>query len=77
MVSGSVACWGDPGPGRWITIYANADHVYAEIAGLRRDTVNSPSGSCRAPSGRGIDGRVDAVSHFPEVHQYQSPKSKQ
>jgi peptidoglycan hydrolase-like protein with peptidoglycan-binding domain len=30
--------YGDPGPGRWITLYANADHVYAVIAGLRYDT---------------------------------------
>ena len=38
MVSGSLARWGEAGPGRWITIYANAGHVYAEIAGLRWDT---------------------------------------
>ena len=30
--------WGDAGPGRWITIYANAGHAYAVIAGLRFDT---------------------------------------
>jgi hypothetical protein len=38
LVSGSFATWGAPGPGRWITIYANRKHVYAVIAGLRWDT---------------------------------------
>jgi peptidoglycan hydrolase CwlO-like protein len=39
MVSGQFEDWGDPGPGRWITIYANADHVWMEVAGWRFDTV--------------------------------------
>jgi hypothetical protein len=33
--------WGDPGPGRWITIYATTtptNHVFIVIAGLRLDT---------------------------------------
>ena len=30
--------WGEEGPGRWITIYARAGHVFAVIAGLRIDT---------------------------------------
>ena len=39
MVSGDFETWGDPGPGRWITIYANAGHVWMEVAGWRFDTV--------------------------------------
>ena len=34
--------WGDPGPGRWVTIYATdapTPHVFIVIAGLRLDTV--------------------------------------
>jgi hypothetical protein len=38
MVSGQLAGWGDGGVGRWITVYANAEHVYMVIAGLRFDT---------------------------------------
>jgi hypothetical protein len=38
MVSGQLAGWGAGGVGRWITVYANAEHVYMEIAGLRFDT---------------------------------------
>jgi len=42
MVSGQLAHWGLPGPGRWITIYANAEHVFMVVAGLRFDTRNDP-----------------------------------
>jgi cell wall-associated NlpC family hydrolase len=38
MVSGQLEYWGDGGVGRWITVYANADHVYMVVAGLRFDT---------------------------------------
>jgi cell wall-associated NlpC family hydrolase len=30
--------WGEPGPGRWITIYANAGHAFMVAAGWRFDT---------------------------------------
>ena len=46
MTSGELAKYGEAGPGRWITIYANADHVYAVMAGVRFDT----SGQTRAGS---------------------------
>jgi cell wall-associated NlpC family hydrolase len=36
--STGLSGWGEAGPGQWITIYANADHAYAVIAGLRFDT---------------------------------------
>jgi cell wall-associated NlpC family hydrolase len=38
LVSGDFAHWGSPGPGSWITIYANAGHVYMVVAGMRFDT---------------------------------------
>jgi hypothetical protein len=38
MVSGQLASWGVAGSGRWITVYANSEHVYMVIAGLRFDT---------------------------------------
>ncbi len=31
--------WGAPGPGRWITVYANAGHAFMVVAGWRFDTV--------------------------------------
>ncbi|MGE5409191.1 MAG: hypothetical protein ACM3NV_11345, partial [Syntrophothermus sp.] len=45
MTSGSLERYGRPGPGRWITIYANASHVYAVIAGLRWDTAGNTRGT--------------------------------
>ncbi|HVC07421.1 MAG TPA: lytic murein transglycosylase [Solirubrobacterales bacterium] len=45
LTSGALAGWGQPGAGRWVTIYANATHTYAEIAGLRWDTVGDAQGS--------------------------------
>jgi cell wall-associated NlpC family hydrolase len=42
MVSGQLAHFGDPGPGDWITVYANAEHVFMVVAGLRFDTRNDP-----------------------------------
>ena len=38
--------WGVAGPGRWITTYANPNHMYVVIAGLRLDT---GSGGERGP----------------------------
>ena len=37
--------WGLEGEGRWITVYANAGHAYAVIAGLRWDTAGNTSGT--------------------------------
>jgi hypothetical protein len=36
--SGRLSRWGAAGPGRWVTIYANAGHVFMEVAGIRFDT---------------------------------------
>jgi hypothetical protein len=39
--------WGDPGPGQWITVYANAGHAFMVVAGWRFDTVALASGGTR------------------------------
>jgi cell wall-associated NlpC family hydrolase len=57
LVSGDLARWGASGPGRWITIYANAGHVFMVVAGLRFDTgALSGSGTRWQPTGRGTAG---------------------
>ena len=53
MVSGDFEGWGDPGPGRWITVYANAGHVWMEVAGWRFDTVALAEGGTRWSRGGG------------------------
>ncbi len=45
LTSGALESYGEPGPGRWITIYASPTHTYATIAGLRWDTVGDASGT--------------------------------
>jgi hypothetical protein len=44
MPSGPLANWGMGGEGRWITVYANAGHTYAVIAGYRWDTSGNTDG---------------------------------
>jgi hypothetical protein len=36
--SSGLESFGRPGPGRWVTLYANAGHVFMYVAGLRWDT---------------------------------------
>lgn len=36
--SGTLESFGQPGPGAWVTLYANADHVFMYVAGMRWDT---------------------------------------
>jgi peptidoglycan hydrolase CwlO-like protein len=40
--STGLETWGEPGPGHWITVYANAEHAWMVIAGLAFDTVAGP-----------------------------------
>ncbi len=42
--SSQLESYGSPGPGKWITIWANAGHAYMQIAGLFYDTA-AQSGS--------------------------------
>jgi peptidoglycan hydrolase CwlO-like protein len=39
--------WGEPGPGKWITVYANAGHAFMVVAGWRFDTVALAEGGTR------------------------------
>ena len=38
LASGPLMSWGEPGPGKWVTIYSNPGHVYMVVAGIRFDT---------------------------------------
>jgi cell wall-associated NlpC family hydrolase len=65
MTSGAFANWGDPGPGKWITIAANGGHVYMYVAGLRFDTSgrSGPRGSRWQTGARSNAGFV--IRHPP------------
>jgi peptidoglycan hydrolase CwlO-like protein len=62
LTSGAFESWGEPGPGRWITVYANAGHVWMEVAGWRFDTVALSEGGSRW-SGGGGDSAGYVVRH--------------
>ncbi len=47
MTSGMFVNWGAPGPGRWITIYANNGHIFMYVAGLRYDTSGQDNAGTR------------------------------
>jgi peptidoglycan hydrolase CwlO-like protein len=40
--STGLSTWGEPGPGKWITVYGNASHAWMVIAGISFDTVGGP-----------------------------------
>jgi hypothetical protein len=53
--------WGGGGPGSWVRIYANREHVFMIVAGLRWDTSMTDDGDAHGPgwseqmrSGRGF-----------------------
>ncbi len=56
---GPADVFGQPGPGKWVTIYASAGHVFLEVAGIRFDTgAQSVTGSRWAGDGRSTAGFV-------------------
>jgi cell wall-associated NlpC family hydrolase len=64
LTSGLFMRYGEAGPGKWITIYANQGHVFMFVAGLRFDTSGQGRAGTRwqqAP--RSVSGF--AVRHIP------------
>jgi peptidoglycan hydrolase CwlO-like protein len=62
--SGEFESYGDPGPGQWVTIYANEGHVWMTIAGWRFDTVALAEDGTRWSQGGGEFGGF-VVRHPP------------
>ena len=58
MSSGPFMSWGEAGPGKWITVYANAGHAFMVVAGWRFDTSNLGTGTRWTRSMRGTGGFV-------------------
>jgi hypothetical protein len=65
VTSGELESWGAPGPGRWLTVYANAGHTYMYVGGLRFDTSgrDGPFGSRWQAGTRTNEGFV--ARHWP------------
>jgi hypothetical protein len=68
--SGDFESWGTPGPGRWITVYANAGHMYMVVDGVRYDTagrtgVFSTRWQTGPDPGAGPNSTGMVVRHYP------------
>lgn len=66
MASGPLMGWGASGPGKWITVYANAGHVWMTVGGLRFDTSGRSGTGSRWQTGMNYAGTSGyAVRHYP------------
>jgi hypothetical protein len=65
--SGTLESFGAAGPGQWVTLYANPDHVYAYVAGLRWDT-HDAAGAGDGSSGIGWHPLVRSSDGFVARH---------
>ncbi len=64
LASGAFMRWGDAGPGKWITIYANGGHMFMTVAGLRFDTSGAGRAGTRWQDGTRSAGGYE-VRHVP------------
>jgi cell wall-associated NlpC family hydrolase len=65
--SGSLETFGEPGPGAWVTLYANPDHVFIYVAGLRWDT-HDAAGPGDGSSGIGWHPLIRSSAGFVARH---------
>jgi hypothetical protein len=65
--SGTLESFGLPGVGRWVTLYANADHVFMYVAGLRWDTHNA-AGAGDGSAGIGWHPLIRSAAGFVARH---------
>jgi hypothetical protein len=63
--SGELMSYGDPGPGKWITIYASEGHTFMYVAGLRFDTVALTQSGSRWSNRSASDGGGFVARHPP------------
>jgi hypothetical protein len=65
VTSGTLMSYGDPGPGKWITIFANPGHTFMYVAGLRFDTVALAETGSRWSNRSATERDGFAVRHPP------------
>jgi peptidoglycan hydrolase-like protein with peptidoglycan-binding domain len=66
--STGLESYGSPGPGKWVTIYANAGHTWIVIAGRAFDTADF--GGPNIPSGSGPRWRSNPVGNLGDGGNY-------
>ncbi len=66
--SSLLESYGEQGPGKWITIYANSEHVFLVIAGLAFDTADF--GGPNIPGGSGPRWRQNPLGNLSDGLSY-------
>ncbi len=65
--SGQLESWGVPGPGRYITVYANAGHTYMYVDGILYDTAGRSGVYASRWQVQPTDNEGYVVRHWPEL----------
>lgn len=63
--SGELESWGVPGPGKYITVYANAGHTYMYVDGILYDTAGRSGVYASRWQVTGTDNAGYVVRHWP------------
>jgi cell wall-associated NlpC family hydrolase len=63
--SGELESWGMPGPGRYITVYANAGHTYMYVDGILYDTAGRSGVYASRWQVQPTDNEGYVVRHWP------------
>ncbi|MGO9321947.1 MAG: hypothetical protein ACLQBY_14250 [Solirubrobacteraceae bacterium] len=63
--SGELESWGAPGPGRYITVYANAGHTYMYVDGILYDTAGRSGVYASRWQVQPTDNTGYVVRHWP------------
>jgi 3D (Asp-Asp-Asp) domain-containing protein len=66
--STGLESYGLPGPGRWMTIYANPTHTWIVVAGIAFDTANY--GGVAVPGGSGPRWRIEPMANLRDGAHY-------
>jgi len=68
LTSTYLESWGQPGPGRWITVYANSAHTWIVVAGIAMDTAEY--GGAPVPAGSGPRWRAQPLANLQDGQSY-------
>jgi cell wall-associated NlpC family hydrolase len=63
--SGELESWGAPGPGRYITVYANAGHTYMYVDGVLYDTAGRSGVYASRWQVGSVDNSGFVARHYP------------
>jgi 3D (Asp-Asp-Asp) domain-containing protein len=68
LTSTQLEDWGQAGPGRWITVFANSAHTWIVVAGIALDTAEY--GGVPVPVGSGPRWRAQPLANLADGQSY-------